>query len=270
MIEKVWAMYFSATDTTKTTVCRIADKLTEVFACEKGECDFTYPEAREKVYSFSEHDLVVFGTPVYAGRVPNVLLPFLRTVCGNNALAIPVVLFGNRNFDDALAELRDILSEDGFVCTAAAAFVGEHAFSDVLAKGRPDEDDLAFADQFALKLAAMVCNGTAKNRIEVPGESPQSEYFKPKGPDGNPIDIRRVKSYVNENCDNCGICAEVCPMGSISRADVREYTGICIKCGACVKKCPQKARYYTDKNFLFHREDLENRLTERGECSVWL
>ncbi|WP_411336989.1 EFR1 family ferrodoxin [Ruminococcus gauvreauii] len=270
MTENVWAMYFSATDTTKTTVCRIADKLAEELSCGRRTCDFTRPAKREEAYVFTERDLVVFGTPVYAGRVPNVLLPFLKTVRGNGAMAVPVVLYGNRNFDDALAELRDLLTGDGFVCTAAAAFVGEHAFSDVLAKGRPDEEDLAFADQFALRLADKIRRGTAGKRIEVPGESPQSEYFKPKGPDGRSIDIRRVRSLVNENCDNCGVCAKVCPMGSISTEDVREYTGICIKCGACIKKCPQKARYYTDRDFLFHKEDLEKRLTGRGECGVWL
>ncbi len=270
MIKKVWAMYFSATDTTKKITCRIADGLAAALTCERGVCDFTLPDARTCVYEFSGEDLVVFGTPVYAGRVPNVLLPFLRTIRGQGALAVPVVLYGNRNFDDALAELRDVLTEDGFVCVAAAAFVGEHAFSRVLAKGRPDEEDLACADQLASELAAKICAGSVKTEIKVPGRSPQTEYFKPKGPDGSPVDIRKVRSLVNENCDNCGICARVCPMGSISAEDVRTYTGICIKCGACIKKCPRQARYYTDIDFLFHKKDLENRLKRRGECSVWL
>lgn len=45
------------------------------------------------------------------------------------AIAIPIVLFGNRNYDDALIELRNLLEEDGFNTIAAGAFVGEHAFS---------------------------------------------------------------------------------------------------------------------------------------------
>ena len=48
--------------------------------------------------------------PVYAGRIPNLLLlKYLTSVKGNDALAVPIVLFGNRNYDDALIELRDIL-----------------------------------------------------------------------------------------------------------------------------------------------------------------
>ena len=51
---------------------------------------------------------------------------------------MPVVLFGNRNYDDALIELRDLLQADGFGCIAAGAFVGEHSFSRTLGAGRPD------------------------------------------------------------------------------------------------------------------------------------
>ena len=50
-------------------------------------------------------------------------------------LAVPVVLFGNRNFDDGLIELRNILTEDGFMPVAGGAFVGEHAFSRTLGAG---------------------------------------------------------------------------------------------------------------------------------------
>ncbi len=85
---------------------------------------------------------MVFGTPTYAGRVPNVLLKYLATVKGNGAAAMPVVTFGNRAFDDSLIELRDILRDNGFRPFAAAAFVGEHSFSTTLAAGRPDADDL--------------------------------------------------------------------------------------------------------------------------------
>lgn len=47
-------------------------------------------------------------------------------------LAVPVVLFGNRNYDDALIELRNILAADGMHPIAAGALLGEHSFSRVL------------------------------------------------------------------------------------------------------------------------------------------
>ena len=118
----VWAVYFSGTGTTERTVTHIAGELARLLAAPCRSLDFTRPQVRQQELNFCQSDLVVLGTPVYAGRVPNVLLPFLREkVRGRGALAVPVVLFGNRNYDDALIELRDILQEDGFRCVAAGA-----------------------------------------------------------------------------------------------------------------------------------------------------
>ena len=65
--------------------------------------------------------------------------------------------------------------------------------------------------------------------------------------------------------ENCGICAEVCPMGSVSTENYSEVTGICIKCQACVVKCPEGAKYFDDEAFLSHVRMLENSFTERKE-----
>jgi ferredoxin len=46
-------------------------------------------------------------------------------------------------------------------------------------------------------------------------------------------------------------------MGSIDSEDVSKMTGICIKCCACIKKCPVGAKYVDDKNYLWHKHELE-------------
>ena len=116
-----------------------------------ADIDLTPPAARREVYRFTPDDLVVFGVPVIAGRVPNVLLKFLDTLQGGGALAVPVVLYGNRNFDDALIELRNILQDRGFYAIGAAAFIGEHSFSRILAAGRPDSSDTRAVPGFCPK-----------------------------------------------------------------------------------------------------------------------
>jgi ferredoxin len=211
---------------------------------------------------------VVFGTPVYAGRVPNVLLKYLETIRGNGATGIPVVLYGNRDYDDALIELRDILEKGVLHTIAAAAFVGEHSFSDILAKGRPDGSDMEEARAFAVKASERIKAAAGTDfteHISVKGiPEPYRGYYQPRDRAGNPVDIRKVKPMTKETCNNCMICADVCPMGSISRDDVREFTGICIKCGACVKKCPMQAKYYEDEGFLYHQHELEEGLKRRA------
>ena len=272
--KKVWAVYFSATDTTKKIVLTIADEAARLLGAERDDYDFTLPGMRENGFAAGKDDLVIFGTPVYAGRVPNVLLKYLATIQGNGALAVPVVLFGNRNFDDGLIELRDILENTGFHTVAAAAFVGEHSFSKTLAAGRPDADDMKEALAFAGKVAEKVKGlpeGEAPAPVEVDGvPHPYRGYYQPRDRKGVSIDIRKVKSLVSDACDDCKICADVCPMGSISHENVREYTGICIKCGACIKKCPKQARYYEDEGYLYHQHELEEGYTRRAAISLFL
>lgn len=60
--------------------------------CRQCVVDFTLPGVREYVQTFNKGDLVIFGTPVYAGRVPNVLLKYIHTIRGGGALAVPVVV----------------------------------------------------------------------------------------------------------------------------------------------------------------------------------
>ena len=156
-INQVWAAYFSGTDTTKTIVTTIAQEIAQALGVPCAELNFTPPQAREEHYTFAPTDLVICGTPVIAGRVPNVLLPFLsHGFTGNHALAVPVVLFGNRNYDDALMELREILEADGLRTVAGGAFVGEHSFSTILGAGRPDGADLDKAKEFAQAIAEKV------------------------------------------------------------------------------------------------------------------
>lgn len=262
-------IYFSATDTTKKIVREIGQELAARLQLPVREDDFTLPAAREKEIVCQAEELAVVGVPVYAGRVPNKLMPYVRdSIHGNQTPAIPVVLFGNRAYDDALIELRDLLEASGFRSIAGAAFVGEHSFSRTLAAGRPDADDLALARDFAQR-AADKLNGLSTlpdAPVPVRGNTPYHPYFTPK----NAREYLKVKPVVGDACIGCGQCVRLCPLGSIDAWDVRKYTGPCIKCGACIKKCPQGARYFDDPIYLTHKEELEKNFTRRAEVELFL
>ena len=272
-LEKIWAVYFSGTGTTRRTVERIAGGIVSRLNLPAESVDFSRPAVRQETLGFGEKDLVVFGTPVYAGRVPNVLLPFLRErIVGGGALAVPVVLFGNRNYDDALIELRNILTADGMHPIAAGAFVGEHSFSRVLGADRPNAEDEALMDEFAARVAALAAGLDAApvKSVAVRGQEPLRPYYTPRDRAGNPINILKVKPKTDlSRCGGCGLCADLCLMGSIDPADVSAVRGICIKCCACVKGCPTGAKFFDDAGYLYHQHELEAQYARPAENEVF-
>lgn len=272
-MNSICAMYFSATGTTKKVVEAIAGRMGEGMDLPFYPFDFTAKEVRKTPKEFTAEDVVIFGMPVIAGRIPNLMLEYLNTVKGNGALAVPVVLFGNRDFDDALIELRNILSANGFYPVAAAAFVGEHSFSDTLAQGRPDSEDMEQVYRFADKAADKIRRGGSelKNLVEVRGETPLRRYYQPRDGAGNPIDIRKAKPKTDPAlCTDCKLCITVCPMEAIDHDRVEEVPGICIKCCACIKKCPTGAKYFDDPGFLYHKSELEILYARRAEPELFL
>lgn len=272
-LEKIWAVYFSGTGTTQRTVERIAGGIASRLNLPAESVDFSRPAVRQETLRFGEKDLVVFGTPVYAGRVPNVLLPFLRErIVGGGALAVPVVLFGNRNYDDALIELRNILAADGMHPIAAGAFVGEHSFSWVLGANRPNAEDEALMDEFAARVAELAAGLDAApvKSVAVRGQEPLRPYYTPRDRAGNPINILKVKPKTDlSRCGGCGLCADLCPMGSIDPADMSAVRGICIKCCACVKGCPTGAKFFDDAGYLYHQHELEAQYARPAENEVF-
>ncbi len=271
-ITKVKAVYFSATGTTEKTVKAIATAAAKMLGAEVETFAFTLPAAREDVLSFAEGDLVVFGTPVYAGRVPNLMLPFLKEkVRGNGALGVPVVLFGNRAYDDALVELRDIMENNGFHTVAGGAFVGEHSFSSTLGAGRPDAVDMDEITKFGSAVGEKILAlDVVPEPIDVSGRQ-EIVYYQPKDENGKPINILKVKPLTDKDkCTFCGWCAAHCPMGSISFDDPGEVLGKCIKCCACVKGCPTGAKYFDDPGYLLHKKLLEEGFSRRADNTVFL
>ena len=270
-VKRVNAVWFSPTGTTQKVIEAIAASICKHMGgdTEYKSTSFTLAVEREKNLEFNEKDIVVFGVPVYAGRVPNILLKFLNTVIGGRSQVVPVVVYGNRNYDDALIELKGIMEDRNFRVVAAGAFIGEHSFSKILAKGRPDVLDIEIAESFGANISSEIKSGNSKDGIDVKGESPYRPYYRPRDIEGNFYDFRKIKPKTNDTCTDCKVCAEVCPMGSIYMDDVSKFIGICIKCGACIQKCPVGAKYYDDVNYLKHQHELEDEFIDRKEPELF-
>ena len=236
-IKNAKLIYFSPTQTTKKVVKGIAQGM-NVDNIE--HVDLTLPDRKTESIKFSDNDFVIFGMPVYGGRIPAMAAEMLKKFKGENTMAGVVVVYGNRAYDDALLELKNIASESGFKPIAAGAFIGEHSFSISkfpIAAGRPEKDDIAEAEGFGKKIVEKIQKIKSIDEIapiDVPGNFPYKDGVAPS---------KAAASTDNDICTMCETCATVCPTGAITYDDVViTDNDKCILCCACVKVCPTEAR----------------------------
>lgn len=231
-IETIHLVYFSATYTTR----KIVKEIARTIGGNTIEHDITCGKKEAQTNLEGENAVAVFGVPVYAGRVPSLAAEALKTFSGNAMPCVLVCVYGNRDYDDALIELSDIVSGQGFKPVAAGAFIARHCIFPKVATLRPDADDMQKVDDFARKCAALLTEDTASlPRLEVPGHRP---YKKPGAVPLHP-------SGKKELCDNCLTCVKLCPVEAISADNpCKTDTGKCISCGRCTVVCPHHARAF--------------------------
>lgn len=124
-----------------------------------------------------KNEILLVAVPVYMGRVPSVLTDWITSIKADNTPTVCVVVYGNRAYDDALLELKDMLARCGCNPIAASAFIGEHSFSSdetPSSVGRPDKRDQQLAELFGRKLneAIFAMGDSNDNSLEVPGNFP--------------------------------------------------------------------------------------------------
>jgi len=269
MIKKVWALYFSPTGNTRRVVEFIAGKLSQVLNADFEVIDYSKRDMRDSTYIFDEKDLVIWGSPIYAGRLPNLLTPFIRDhIRGRKTRLVSLVTYGNRSFGGGLYELTEIGLENGFIPVGAGAFVTSHPFLESKGK-RPDDQDKRSMDAFAETLLSRLSLGGRLELDCLPGKDLSRIYYQPLGLTGEPVNFLKARPKVNDHCMNCGLCKDLCPMGTLDPVAVEKEKGPCIKCHGCIHICPSQARYFDDVHFLSHVAYLDKTLIKRQLSSYY-
>ncbi len=241
-INQVKIIYFSATGTTQKVLESVARGIT---AEDVEHINLTLPEGAQQTISPLSDELVIIGAPVYGGRMPVDAVNRFKQLKASKTLAVLIVVYGNRAFEDALLELKNLSIELGFKPVAGGAFIGEHSFATKdapIANGRPDSQDLQIAMDFGEKIKAKVTalqSPDAKTNLKIPGRFP---YMA-----GGARSMAVSPVTKEDTCTVCGTCAGVCPTAAISvNGSVATEIEQCIRCCACIKNCPTGARVMED------------------------
>lgn len=257
--KRVILMYFSPTGTTKKTLENIAKGLN---AEQIEHLDLTDFDKRWERRTFEKDELVLFGMPVYSGRMaPPAKEIFNRTIA-NDTLCVPIVVYGNRAYDDALLELKNGAERCGFKTIAAAAFVAEHSFKNGIGEGRPDEKDTEKQIEFGKMVEEKALKLTDLNTADVlvPGNFPYK--FTADIP---------ISPTADDKCKNCGKCAELCPMKAIDPNNPKITDNFrCILCYRCISNCPEGARDVRVPQFKEQIKFLAVTAQERKEPEMFI
>ncbi len=249
---KIIYFAFSPTRTSAAIAAAVAEGMASFCGAECVGLDVTYDPLAES--DFPSGSVAVIAAPVYGGRMAPLAKERLKGLRGNGAPCVLIAVYGNRAFENALADMAEFAAGLGFTPVAAGAFVGEHSYSTEsapIAAGRPDNEDFAVARRFGAEVGRAVVDGSA-GAVDVgrltdepsPEESLVAfrkfvaEYMQSRAGGAVPV----LPEVDIELCSGCGLCQNLCPVSAIGDDCRSVDASKCIRCSACVKGCPSGAR----------------------------
>ena len=176
--------------------------------------------------AIGKEDRVLIAMPSFGGRAPAVAIERLKKIAGNGARCTLVCVYGNRAYEDTLAEMEDAAKECGFRVVAAIAAVAQHSIIPQFAANRPDASDEKQLAEFAQQIA-----DKTDSVASVPGNRP---YKKAAG--------AGLAPKPTKDCVKCGVCVKNCPVQAIDPVKFTADSKKCIACMRCMKQCLHNAR----------------------------
>lgn len=252
-------VYFSPTGTTRKVIMEAARSI----PLKSVSYDLSVYKEKKPVLKFSEQDFVLFGIPVYYGRVPALFREYLETISGSNTPAALIATYGCRDYEDALLELKTETEQRGFKVIGAAAFPVEHSLVPFVGARRPNKADLKVIAEYGVELNRKLRKEQdfSSFDLNVPGSTPYRKYCS----------TALFPKADSTLCTECKACAKVCPAGAIPLQEPKKTDHKkCIGCLKCVRVCRQKARNVSSMKMGMLERKLKKTCQNNKEAEIFL
>jgi ferredoxin/flavodoxin len=251
--KKVFIVYFSPAGSTRHVAEVVEKRFTmlgaEVSLFNLAQCGNDVAMTISQQIAVSESKSCLFiGSPVYVSHAVPLVMECIAGLKENTgAYAVPFVTWGGACSGISLYEMGKELINRGFTLLGAAKILAVHSLmwelEDALGKGHPDADD----DQMVEELVNHV---NQKIHEDNPGGIKLSDLAyqtRENHKEMEKISLETAKAHMpersinTEQCNQCQVCSEVCPVDAVTFTPYPEFGDRCVFCFNCLKKCPEQA-----------------------------